>query len=98
MNLWKKIVFVSGFSGVIFLGPVTPSFAETPTVVKGGEKIVEVGNKFCPVSGDEVSGKHFVIYQGKRYGLCCPMCEEKFKKNPEKYIAKMKQQEAAVGR
>lgn len=57
--------------------------------------MIDVGNKFCPVSGDEVSGKHFVVYQGKRYGLCCPMCEEKFKKNPEKYLAKMKEQEAA---
>lgn len=55
--------------------------------------VVDVGNKFCPVSGDEVSGKSFMVYEGKRYGLCCPMCEDKFLKNPQKYIAKMELQE-----
>lgn len=95
MNQLKRVVFAFVFSGILFLGPATPSFAETTAVVGGGEKIVDVGNKFCPVSGDKVSGKHFVVYQGKRYGLCCPMCENKFKKNPEKYIAQMKEQEAA---
>ena len=58
------------------------------------EDMVDVGNKFCPVSGDKVSGKHFMVYNGKRYGMCCHMCEAKFKKHPEKYLAKMASQEA----
>lgn len=52
--------------------------------------LANAGNKFCPVSGDKISGKHFVVYKGKRYELCCPMCAKDFKKNPEKYIAKLK--------
>jgi len=51
------------------------------------QSVIDVGNKFCPVSGDEVSGKHFVVYEGKRYGMCCPMCQKDFKKNPEKYVS-----------
>ncbi|PIQ85798.1 MAG: hypothetical protein COV74_07200 [Candidatus Omnitrophica bacterium CG11_big_fil_rev_8_21_14_0_20_45_26] len=51
--------------------------------------IVDVGNRYCPVSGDKVSGKHFVEYQGKRYGLCCSMCRNKFEANPEKYISQL---------
>lgn len=52
---------------------------------------VDAGNKFCPVSGDEVSDKvEKVEYHGKRYGLCCPMCAKKFLKDPEKYLAKLK--------
>ncbi len=49
-------------------------------------ELIDAGNKMCPVSGDDVSGKSFVEYQGKRYGICCKMCSDKFKKNPEKFI------------
>jgi len=59
----------------------------------GSAQIIDVGNQYCPVTGDKVKGKHFAVYEGKRYGLCCPMCERKFLKNPEKYIAKMHEQE-----
>ena len=51
--------------------------------------VVDAGNKMCPVSGDDVEGKHFVEYKGKRYGLCCPMCANKFNKNPEKFLKEM---------
>jgi len=53
-------------------------------------EVIEAGNTICPVSGDKVSGKHFVVHEGKQYGLCCPQCAKEFKKNPEKYIAKLK--------
>ena len=36
--------------------------------------IIDVGNKVCPISGEEISGKHFTVYQGKRYGFCCAKC------------------------
>jgi Cu+-exporting ATPase len=43
----------------------------------------------CPVSGkefkkSEASPKY--EYEGKTYYFCCQGCEEKFEKNPEKYI------------
>ncbi len=56
--------------------------------------VVEGGNRFCPVSGDPVSGSDFVIYKGVRYGLCCPACKGPFLLNSAKYIAQMKTQEA----
>ena len=56
---------------------------------------VEVGNKICPVSGDEIPapgeesemGDEVVKYEynGKIYNLCCKMCIKDFKKDPEKY-------------
>ena len=57
-------------------------------------KAVEVGNKICPVSGEEVPapGEKGEMgeavkyeYNGKIYNLCCPMCVKDFKKDPEKY-------------
>lgn len=43
-------------------------------------------NAVCPVLGNEVDGEtELVEYNGKYYGFCCPGCDTRFKKNPEKY-------------
>ena len=78
---------------IVLLGGSTACNAETQT--QATTQIVDAGNKFCPVSGDKVTGKHFVEYNGKRYGLCCPMCANKFKRDPERYLKKMVSQEMA---
>lgn len=49
--------------------------------------LADAGNTVCPVSGESVDGKSFFKYKGKRYGLCCPMCEPIFANDPEKYAA-----------
>ena len=84
----KKFLAVVLF--VMFLVPLAaiPVFA--------AEKTVAAGNRFCPVSGDPVSGTSFVEYQGKKYGLCCPACKSAFLADPAKAIGKMKMQEAAA--
>lgn len=49
---------------------------------------VEVGNKICPVSGEEVAAMDTAIkyeYNGKVYNLCCSGCVEIFKENPQEY-------------
>lgn len=48
--------------------------------------VVDMSNDICPVSGKEVSGKNFYVYNNTRYGFCCDMCIMKFQKNPEKYL------------
>lgn len=78
----KKIVLV-----LVFVFAISaPAFIFAETANKASA-FVDVGNKMCPVSGDKVSGKSFVEHEGKRYGLCCKMCADKFNKNPEKFIA-----------
>lgn len=43
-------------------------------------------NTVCPVLGNEVDSEtELVEYNGKYYGFCCPGCDTRFKKNPEKY-------------
>jgi YHS domain-containing protein len=61
---------------------------EAPPLPEG---IVEAGNKTCPISGEKVSGADFVVYDGKRYGLCCAGCKEMFLKDPDKYINKLRE-------
>ena len=55
--------------------------------------VVDVKNKTCPISGNPVNGKDFIVYKGKRYGICCKGCDKKFMKDPEKYLKKLHEQE-----
>jgi len=68
---------------------VSPADEKTAPVVE------DAGNKVCPVMGGPVSGKYFVTYQGKRYGLCCSACKKIFLAEPEKYVAGLTQKEIA---
>jgi len=46
----------------------------------------EPWNRVCPVKGEEVGAESPTVeYNGKTYGFCCPGCDAKFEKNPEKY-------------
>lgn len=62
----------------------------------GKEETVNVGNKICPVSGEQIGQEGMqpatYEYKGKIYNFCCPMCIDSFKKNPEKYIKKAEQE------
>ena len=40
----------------------------------------------CPVLGNKIDKKLFVDYEGKRIYVCCPMCIDKVKKDPAKYV------------
>jgi len=47
----------------------------------------KIWNKVCPVKGEEVDAESPTVkYNGKVYGFCCPGCDAKFQKNPEKYL------------
>lgn len=82
----KRILLV-----VLFFITAHTLFLYQPVVFVWAAEVVEVGNAFCPVSGDKISGKHFAEHQGKRYGFCCNQCMKKFNKNPEKYIAALEE-------
>ncbi len=49
----------------------------------------------CLVMGGKVNKEVYVDYQGQRVYFCCPACIEVFKKDPEKYLQKMKEQGVA---
>jgi len=46
----------------------------------------------CPVMGGKVNKEIYVDHGGKRVYLCCAMCIDMFKKDPEKYLKKMKEE------
>ena len=93
--------------GLMVFMPLTNSLADamaqTPTKAStqeaGAANAVEVGNKICPVSHEEVGtngmAPHKVTYKGKIYNLCCGMCEKDFNKDPDKYAKIMDDEVAA---
>ena len=47
---------------------------------------LQIWNKVCPVMGNKVDPDGPTVeYNGKLYAFCCPGCDAKFEKNPEKY-------------
>ena len=54
-----------------------------------------MGNVVCPVSGQSIDDKVKVTYEykGKIYSFCCQGCIDEFKKDPDKYIEKMRDKE-----
>lgn len=64
--------------------PVAPKGYDTDKQLIVVER---VGNRVCPVSGEEIKeGKEVTYeYKGKIYNFCCTMCLKDFKKDPEKF-------------
>lgn len=52
----------------------------------------ESGKKqtICPVMGREIDPAIHTDYKGKRVYFCCSDCVDEFKKDPEKYMKKMR--------
>jgi YHS domain-containing protein len=47
-------------------------------------------NTKCPVSGEPIDSAITVVQDGKTIAFCCKDCIADFKKDPEKYMAKLK--------
>lgn len=54
------------------------------------EKVIDVGNATCPISGEKVAEGVVLLHEGKLYHFCCPACLETFQKDPAAAIAKIK--------
>lgn len=80
--------------------PVTNnSVSNAPSGVTNSAAVKPYPLDYCLVSGKKlgVMGKPVVInYQGQEIKFCCPDCPPKFKKDPDKYIKKLQDAEAAA--
>lgn len=98
-EVMRKILLVLAVLSLLFLcdgqGVKAQEEPEEQNIQAKESQPVEVGNKICPVSGEEIKkGEEFQVeYEGKVYNLCCKMCVKDFNKNPEKYIEKLEELE-----
>lgn len=44
----------------------------------------------CPVMGGAINKELYVDYKGERVYFCCVGCPETFRKDPEKYMKKLR--------
>jgi YHS domain-containing protein len=90
--IMKKISLILAALAVALM-MVGPVFAQQKSVravgqVQGQEK--GTPQTKCPVLGGNIDKNIYADYKGHRYYFCCKGCDAEFKKNPEKYIEKMK--------
>jgi hypothetical protein len=76
-----SILAPAGFTG----SPAVAAAAEAPTK--------PYPLKTCIVSGNDLNsmgGQQRLVHNGQEVKFCCKPCIGKFKKNPDKYLAKIK--------
>ena len=72
----KKILFVMAITVFLSLMAAGSAFSKEQAV--------------CPVMGGKINKELYADHDGKRVYFCCAMCPDTFKKDPAKYIEKMK--------
>ena len=45
----------------------------------------------CPVMGEPINREFFVDYKGYRIYFCCSSCPDEFRKDPERYMKKLRE-------
>ena len=46
----------------------------------------------CPVMGGTITKQLYADHEGQRVYFCCAYCDGEFKKDPQKYLDKLKEQ------
>ncbi len=82
------LTVVAVAAGLLIAGCKGCKKTEKPATPPAGAA-TQIAQKTCPVMGGPINPKVFTDYNGRRIYFCCPACVEKFKTDPEKYIAKV---------
>ncbi len=86
----KKTTTVKKASTTTKVAKATPA---AMTDEKKPEEKMAVTNKECPVSGGKVNPQYRTEYNGQYVYVCCQGCLDEFKKDPEKFVAKMSKED-----
>ena len=79
-------------AGLVALLGCEESEPAEPAQTKTVAAALETVQTTCPVmKGGAIDKKIFTEYKGKKVYFCCPECIDKFKAEPEKYIAQLPQ-------
>ncbi len=71
----------------------THEHSETAMTMESATEIATTGEQTtCPIMiGKPINKAIFTEYKGKKVYFCCAGCDSMFKKDPEKYVAKLPQ-------
>ncbi|MHC4423823.1 MAG: YHS domain-containing protein [Planctomycetota bacterium] len=93
MNVREKtIILMVLMTGVLVFGLVALNGCKkkSESATPGATSII-TEQTTCPVMGNPINKSLFAEYKGKKVYFCCAGCVDKFKANPEQYIAKLPQ-------
>ncbi len=97
-----KTTIITLASVVIAMASCKPGEADTKAasaeVPAGTTDAIPYPMDTCLVSGEKLGGmgKPFeFVYQGQQIKFCCKNCKPDFEKEPEKYMAKLKEFQAS---
>jgi YHS domain-containing protein len=67
--------------------------SETAMTMEPAKEVATTGEQtVCPIMvGKPIDKAIFTEYKGKKVYFCCAACDSEFKKDPEKYVAKLPQ-------
>ena len=88
-RLWKSCLVIAltvGFSAAASFAADMAGMNMSGQIVKSAESV-----GVCPVLGGKANPAYSYRYQGKTYYFCCPACIAEFKKNPGKYLSRIKE-------
>jgi len=91
----KKINMIVVLSLVLALSVAGTGLSADPSTVlmeKTGPLEKGKPQTACPVVGGKINKELYADYQGQRVYFCCPSCIDIFKKDPEKYLKKLREQ------
>jgi cytochrome c oxidase subunit 2 len=94
--MWKRLLATVFLISLISMLSISSAYEEHKSHQMTGKHHHQVTKQMhdfgvCPVMGGEANEEYSYVYEGKTYYFCCPMCIEKFKNDPQKYISKIKQ-------
>jgi YHS domain-containing protein len=58
--------------------------------------IKKINQRKCPVLGGMINTKLYYQYKGQKIYVCCPRCIDTVKKNPEKYLKKIQEEQKKI--
>jgi YHS domain-containing protein len=90
--LMKKIGMILGALALslMMVGPVLAQGKSVRAVGKVQSQDKGQPQTKCPVLAGNIDKNVYADYKGYRIYFCCKGCDEEFKKNPDKYLEKMK--------
>jgi len=74
------------------IAPVKKDPAKCIRKLEAGGVKLEKTQTTCTVMGGKIDKKAYTDYNGKRVYFCCAGCPTEFKKDPAKYISKLKKE------
>jgi YHS domain-containing protein len=86
LKTWFLALTLAAFAaGAVLVAGLKPAAAAPPAPPAAAQTK-------CPVLGGNIDKQVFADYQGQRIYFCCRGCDAEFKKNPEKYLQKLKEE------